>query len=503
MRILSLEYLVFTAATFAAYYLFPLNKRWWVLLAASVAFYSLAGLAETAYLAAVTFVTWSGAFAVHRLNEEGKAKKSRLALGAVLGLTLGAMAVLKYGGAAWEAINRTGSKSGLPAGDWLFPLGLSWFTFQSAGYVIDVFRGKARPEKNPLKYLLFVSFFPQMTQGPISTWRQLSPQLLKGRPMEPERVISGFELMIWGYFKKLVIADRLAAVTAYITSGREQPGWLILLGAATYMVRLYADFSGGMDVIRGTAGLMGIDMQENFRRPFFAQSVGEYWRRWHITLGAWFRSYLLYPLTTSRAGLAAGRAAARLLGKKTGRLVPSALATVLIFFLIGIWHGASWNAAIYGLYFGLMMAGAALAEPSLRAFRRRLGAKDKSPLAAALRLVRTWALILLAQYFAFTSGPRQAFSLLMQSARGWASKGFAQTLAAVMPPLEWGIALGAVALLILVDLAQERGTDVFPRLAAGKALIRWPVMILLILAVAVLGCYGDGFDSAAFLYTQF
>lgn len=179
-----------------------------------------------------------------------------------------------------------------------------------------------------------------------------------------------------------------------------------------YAIRLYADFSGGMDVIRGAAKMLGVDVTENFRRPFFSTSVAEYWRRWHISLGAWFRTYLFYPLTTSCLGLLLSKAGQRVLGKKVGRALPGVVATFLSFFLIGIWHVASWNAAIFGAYFGLLLSGALLMEPLFKKARTFLHINGKTWYWKLFGLVRTWVLILLAQYFAFTATPAQGFTLL-------------------------------------------------------------------------------------------
>ena len=237
-------------------------------------------------------------------------KKSRLLLALFLILDLGAMAFLKYYPA-------------LSGAQWILPLGLSYFTFQSAEYLVDMYRGKAEAQKNPLKAWLFVGYFPQLNQGPISTWKELGGQLMTGHRFEPDAFVSGFQLMLWGFFKKMVIADRLAATTDAPLKGGDLPGWFILGGVILYAVQLYADFSGGMDVIRGVSRMLGIELPENFRRPFFSQSVSEYWRRWHITLGAWFRSYLLYPLTTSKAGIALGKAASKAFGKRRAGRCPA------------------------------------------------------------------------------------------------------------------------------------------------------------------------------------
>ena len=375
MSILSLEFLLLAACTVLLYYLLPLRIRWAVLLATSAVYVGLSGWHSAAHLTVVALLMWGGGLLLER-------KRSRLLLALLVGLDMSAMLLLKYAPIAQEL---------------LVPVGLSYFTFQSAGYLVDVYRGKAQAQKNPLRAWLFVGYFPQLAQGPISTWKELGPQLITGHRLEPEQFVSGFTLLLWGYFKKLVIADRLAATTDALLAGGSLPGWFVLGGVVLYTVRLYMDFSGGMDAVRGLSRMMGIELPENFRRPFFATSVADYWRRWHITLGKWFRAYLLYPLTTSRAGIALGRLASKSLGKRTGRAVPSALATLLVFLLIGLWHAANWNAVIYGAYFGLVMASSMLLEPVWKTMRVTLRL-PQGGFMTPLRIVRTWGLILLAQY---------------------------------------------------------------------------------------------------------
>ncbi|MGN0753261.1 MAG: MBOAT family O-acyltransferase [Aristaeellaceae bacterium] len=482
MSILSLEFLLFSACVVLLYYLLPLKIRWTVLLAGSAAFVCLSGWHSALHLTGVALLMWGGGLILMK-------RRSKLLLSLLLLLDLGAMALLKF--APLTGIS-----------DLLLPLGLSYFTFQSAGYLIDVYRGKVQAQRNPLKAWLFVGYFPQLAQGPISTWKELGSQLLTGHRLEPVQLVSGFQLLLWGYFKKLVIADRLVPATDALLRGGEMPGWFILLGVALYTVRLYMDFSGGMDVVRGLSRMLGIELPENFRRPFFAQSVAEYWRRWHITLGAWFRSYLLYPLTTSRAGIALGKGASRLLGKKTGRSLPTALATLLVFQLIGLWHGASWNAVIYGTYFGLVMAASMLLEPVWKSMRTTLRL-PKAGWMVPLRLLRTWGLILLAQYFAFTADPALSLSLLAQTCAPWQFAGFTAQVTAVMEPLEWLIAGVGCLLVLAVDILCERKIDVCGGLARAKVVLRWPLLLALILAIAVFGVYGAGYDGTAFLYTQF
>ena len=482
MSILSLEFLGLAAIVIFVYYLLPLKIRWLALLGGSAAFIAFSGWYSAAHLSAVALVMWGGGLLL-------RWKKSKIILTLLLILDLGAMAFLKYYPA-------------LSGAELLLPLGLSYFTFQSAGYLVDVYRGKAEAQKNPLKAWLFIGYFPQLAQGPISTWKDLGGQLISPRRFEPELFVSGFQLMLWGYFKKMVIADRLTATTTALMEGAGLPGWFILGGVILYTIRLYLDFSGGMDVVRGVSRMLGVELPENFRRPFFSQSVAEYWRRWHITLGAWFRSYLLYPLTTCKAGIALGKMSSKAFGKKAGRMVPSALATLLVFLLIGIWHTASWNAVIFGAYFGLVMGVSMLLEPAWKNLRAILNL-PKAGFMTPLRLLRTWALILVAQYFAFTVNTAQSFSLLGGTFFNWSFAGFAEKTAAVMEPLEWIIAGAGCLIVLIVDLLCEHKIDVCEGLAKTNFLIRWPVLLLLIVAIVTFGVYGSGFDGAAFLYTQF
>lgn len=482
MSILSLEFLLLAAAVLICYYLLPLKARWMALLAGSLVYTYCSGWQSFAHLSAVALIMWGGSLLLER-------KKNRWLLSLLLVLDLGTMAFLKY----YPALS--GEKL-------ILPIGLSYFTFQSAGYLLDVYWGKVQAQRNPLKAWLFIGYFPQLAQGPISTWKELGSQLLVGRRLEPDTFVSGFQLLLWGYFKKLVIADRLSATTEALLKGGSMPGWFILGGVILYTIRLYMDFSGGMDVIRGFSRMMGIELPENFRRPFFSKSVAEYWRRWHITLGAWFRSYLLFPLITSRMGVALGKAASKAFGKKTGRAVPGALATLIVFLLIGIWHTANWNAVIYGAYFGLVMAASMLLEPVWKTMRTALNLPKKGWMSAVC-LVRTWGLILIAQYFAFTMNPAQALSLLKGTFYSWSFSGFAALLAEVMEPIEWVIAGAGCLAVLLIDLMCERKIPVCDRLAKTHFFIRWPVLLLLILIIVVFGMYGSGYDGAAFLYTQF
>ena len=513
MSILSGEFLLFLTALLTVYYIVPLRLRWCALTLFSLGFYAFAGWQGLCWLLAAALVFYGAALAAQALREReerlraaGETRPARRALrsrravvGAALAASMGVLVFVKAASPLGALLSALGAGERLSSMRVLAPLGLSYCTFQGAGYLLDVAWGRQQAERHPLKFLLFMAFFPQLAQGPISTYAQLAPQLSRPAAFEPAAFVAGFERVIWGYFKKLVIADRLAAFA--VEAG--QPGWMLLLGAALYAVRLYADFSGGMDVALGAARMLGVELPENFRRPFFAQSVAEYWRRWHITLGAWFRAYLFYPLCTSPLGLLLARAGRLLLGKKAGRALPGAVATLVIFALIGLWHAVNLSALLYGAYFGLLLGGALLLEPLFARLRSGLRVRGESRLWRAFCRARTLLLILPAQFFAVTAQADTAVALLGGTVRNWSFDGAGALLLQVMPALEWGIAGAGMLLLLAVDLLCERGVAVDRRLAEGTIAVRWPALILLIAATLVFGHYGAGYDATAFLYAQF
>ncbi|MCF0229367.1 MAG: MBOAT family protein [Parasporobacterium sp.] len=525
MNILSLEFVVFVLATVIVYYIVPLKIRWCVLLAASGVFYGFAGWQGSLWLVLTAALSYGSSIWQHNLllkeraaaaAEEAGAETAssapaeadkkvcasrkikiyrKLLLAASIILPLGAMAFSKY----FDAIRALFTSS--PGLAIIVPLGLSYFTFQCVGYMIDIYRGKAEPARNPLKFLLFASFFPQMTQGPIAQYTQLMPQLEEGHRFDPDNFTAGVQIALWGLFKKMIIADNLAAVNSAVSTNNR--GWFILLSVIIYLIRLYCDFSGGMDVIRGAAKMLGIDMAENFRRPFFSFSVAEYWRRWHISLGNWFRNYVFYTITTSGFGIWLAKAGKKLFGKKAGRYFPATISTIVIFFLIGIWHVANLNAVLYGLYFGLTMGIELLLEPAFKKLKKKFRVNEKNVFWKAFTLVRTWILVLLAQYFAITATPKEAFGLLGATFRNWSfANGWAQ-FTDITYAIVWKVAGLAVVVLIIVDIICERKPDINMKLARAPFYVRWPVLIFLILAIVIFGCYGADYDATAFLYTHF
>ncbi|MBR1483750.1 MAG: MBOAT family protein, partial [Ruminococcus sp.] len=410
MTYTSLNFLFFVLATALVYFVLPFKKyRWAVLLAASVFFYLTWGYQLAMFIIFTTLSTYLIALWIRRISARSKGilkqnktqwnrdeKKKyknkikvqmRLVMTLALVLNFGILAFLKYynffAGSLNSVLGSFGMDFSAPSLKLLLPLGISFYTFQSMGYIIDVYREKTEPQKNPLKLLLFVSFFPQIIQGPISIYDQLAHQLFEGHDFDFTRFKHGCELILWGFFKKLVIADRAAiainAVTdAYGSFGGTTLTFTILL----YALQLYADFSGGIDISRGVAQIFGIDMIDNFKRPYFSRSINEYWRRWHISLGAWLKNYLFYPVAMSNAFITAskkmkgtrfGQTAA---GAHIAKVLPTSVASLIVFLVVGVWHGASWKYVAFGAWNGLIIMVSILLEPLFKAALSKLKIKE-------------------------------------------------------------------------------------------------------------------------------
>lgn len=510
MSLTSPTFLAAAAVLTLLYYLLPRRCQWPLLLAVSLAFYLTGGLCAMAILAVVTGTTYLTGLGLGALNAQAKdraakeacrRKKKFLVLAACLA-NFGLLFLLKYGSGAVRLLGRFAP---LPAWEPVMPLGLSFFIFQAVGYVVDVYRGKYAPQVNPAKYTLFVSFFPQMVQGPISRYDQLAPQLLAERSLDWEDLRAGIRLGLWGYMKKLLIAERIGvAAEAVFARQAGYPGSILAFGTLAYCLQLYCDFSGGIDITRAAARLLGVRMAENFRRPLFAQSLTEFWRRWHITLGAWMRDYLFYPLSLSRPFGRLGRWARRHIPGKAGKILATSLATFVVYLVIGIWHGSSLKYIAYGLYNGGIITASLLLEGMFVPWRQRLGMTEESRFWTLFRMLRTNLIVFAGRYL--TRAPRLlvGLSMLKRSLCGFhlGALWSGALLELGLGPGDYLVVLLAGALLFGVELAQERGMDVPAWLDSRPWPAQWALLFFSLLALLFLGL-GGSYTPAQFIYAQF
>lgn len=413
MNFISLAFLAFLALTAAVYFLVPLRGRWIVLAAASALFYLWAGWESFLFLLAVVAATYGAGVLIGHVDEKTEAwvsaapeltkeqkrerkrrdgKKKKAICAAAVVLCIGALAAVKYLGLLLDMAGRLAQLFGLQAFSatvaFLVPVGLSFYLFQGVGYVVDVYRGVCRAERNPLKYFLFLAYFPHLLQGPIERYNDLAPQLFCGHAFDAGEAKEGLQRILIGFLKKVALADALAVCTGNILQNYTAEGTMVFVLLVLYAVQLYADFSGFMDIALGVSRLFGIRLQENFDKPYLSRSIAEFWRRWHITLGSWFRDYVYYPVIGSKLG----HALAKKKSKRANTFL-TVLALLAVWCCMGLWHGAAWTYLIYGLYHGGLIILSVLAEPLFKKCRSALHIDANAFLYRAFCVARTFLLV--------------------------------------------------------------------------------------------------------------
>lgn len=489
MSFVSLRFLIFFPIAALVYWVLPKRARQVWLLFASYFFYMDRQPACALIMAACTLVTYAGA---RLIGGAGSRRAKKLWAAACFSVCLGILGVFKYAGFFADTLYALGLTG--PRGfDILLPVGVSFYTFQSLGYIADVYRGDMPPEKSIVRYGLFVSFFPQLVAGPIERAGSLLPQLDGCSPFDWARVRRGLVRMCWGFFLKLVIADRVAAaVNEVYGSAGEYAGLSVMAAVGLFAVQIYCDFGGYSQIAVGAADVLGVDLMQNFDRPYFSRTIQEYWSRWHISLSRWFGDYVFYPLATGKRL----RRFSRRLGRGAAAVLPQCIALFVTFLLSGLWHGAAWTFVLWGAIHGLYQ----IAGQLTRKGRERLW--DRLHVDRQGRLYRLWQIAVVFVLCALADVFFRAASFADAAAVFAAMLRPGPMTSLGLSGAEWLVTALSVAALFAYDLAAGKG-DPWTRLEKRSALVRWPVYILLLFAVLIFGRYGPGYSAASFIYFRF
>jgi alginate O-acetyltransferase complex protein AlgI len=529
MLFTSYRFILFILILFIVYYIIPKRMQWRLLLAASYIFYSIAGVQYLIYIAATTLSTYLISCRLNRLQSEQstylkekkeeldrEAKKTYKALMKrrqrkwlvlCLVINFGILAVLKYSDFTITNINGVLSLFGtkpLPLIGFVLPLGISFYTFQTMGYLIDVYREKYPYEPNLFKLALFISFFPQLIQGPISRFDDLKETLFAEHSIDKRNISFGLQRILWGFFKKLVVADRLlVGVNTIVRNPEEYQGVYVLVGMFFYAITLYADFTGGIDITIGVAEVLGIRIRENFERPYFSKSIAEYWRRWHITLGTWFKEYMFYPISVSKSMLELSKSSKKKVGEWMGRRVSIYIASIVVWLVTGIWHGAAWNFVVWGLLNCFFI----LASQECIPLYERFHAKFHVQHTFWYRLFQVgrtfWLMSFLRTldcYRDVGTTFRMYGTIINRWNYGELFTGGLMQLGLTLA--DYLVLVVAVTLMLMVSLIGRSG-DIREKLAARPLAIRYATYAVLFLVVLILGAYGIGYDASQFIYSQF
>lgn len=535
MALNSVTFLTFLAIVIFVYYIVPKRFQWFVLLVASYGFYLSSGIPQVAYIISSTLFTYGAGRWMQKIrndfqnklttlgNEATKEQKQEMKKGVTRRIRtiqvltvlvcLGVLAYVKYlnffignlndlfGFFKWDVK--------MPLVNVLVPLGLSYYTFNSIGYIIDIGRGKQEAEKHLGKYALFVSFFPSIVQGPLNRFCDLGEQLKQPHKISYENLKYGAQLILFGLFKKMVIADRVSAITmnVFVPSTSAYNGGQILFGVLAYSLQIYCDFSGGTDITRGAAQMMGIDLPLNFERPFFATSMADFWRRWHMSLGAWMREYVFYPVMLCKPVSKLSKTMRQRHGAYWGKMVPSVAAPMVVFFLIGIWHGLTWQYIVNGLYNALLISSSVAMTP---VFQKMIKITKVDPNTFSFRLfqmLRTFVLLCISRIIVKAPSLHDAGRMIKSIFTNF-DIGFITGMDGQM--FKMGLSLKEIVLimicvlaLLVIGILQENGVKIRETLAKQNVVFRWAIMYLLIFAIIIFGMYGPGYDADAFIYGGF
>ena len=527
MLFTSYSFIAFLACLLLLYWVCPKKWQWGILLLGSYVFYAFSGLENLIFILTTTVSTFAvavlmennrsreEAYIAERRDslekEERKAYKARekkkrfrmLVCGLVL--NFGIRGVIKYTAFAVYNLNSIISLFGGQGFDIpsiLLPMGISFYIFQSMGYLIDVYRGRANTERNFFRFALFVSFFPQLIQGPISRFSDLGAQLVTPHSFSRKELVFGLQRVLWGFFKKLVIADRiLVAMKSMLDSPEEFRGGYVVLLILLYSAEIYADFTGGIDVTIGVAQMLGIKLAENFNRPFSSRSTKEYWNRWHITMGSWFTDYVFYPLSVCRPMMKLSKFSRKHFGNKIGKRIPVYLATIVTWFLTGLWHGAAWNFIVWGLLNCLVILVSQELEPLYAGFRKRFPRLTSSSAYGSFMAIRTFLIMGLIRSLDCYRDVGLTFRL-------WGSMFTEMNWGSVLSNIgDLGLALAdyiilavGIAVIFVVSKVSAKGSvreKLYPH-----PLFSWVLCGALFLCIILFGAYSIGYDATQFIYGE-
>lgn len=524
MQFLSLSFIILWALAFALYYLIPSKMQWYVLLAASLLFYLAGSKGIPAALLVTALTTYGCGLSLQKsfarqkealetcagkeqkkcVKEVFAKKRKRMQILYFI-VNLGLLFFYKYTVLTLPVLQEIPGFSSDFVEKLIMPLGISFYTLTAMGYVIDAGRENCEVEHSFLKILLFLSYFPAITQGPFNRFGTIKEQFEKVHKFNYERTLLGIQRFVWGAFKKLVIADRIGIFvdSVFESDVSVVPGSIFACAVVFYMIQLYADFSGYIDMAMGISESFDILLPENFKRPYFSKSVAEFWRRWHITLGTWFKDYVMFSFVMSGTGRKIGKACKKK-WNGLGRHVVPISGTMLVWFFTGVWHGRTVSYMLWGLYYGVIMSLSLLLDTKYPVWKQKLHIKEGKGY-AFFCMVRTWLIVFAADVLIRSKSLAQA-GMIFQAfftrldLRALLSK---TVTSYGLSKYEFLLLFAALLIWLAVSIWEEKGKDMRVYLAEKPVLLRWSCYYGIVLLLLITGIYGGNYDTAAFLYQSF
>lgn len=487
--------LLFLPVVAILYQFTPAKFRWIVLLAADYLFFWMVSKWLIIFLFIATLTTYGTGRILTYVTEhstvKGKqlTKKKRCVLTLGIAITLGMLIVFKY-------LKIFGLSL-------IAPIGISYYTLQTISYMTDVYRGTIKADTNFAKVALYLSFFPQIMEGPISRYSQTADALFAGQSIEYCNLTYGYQRILWGLFKKMMVADRLAPVIFKIFGDYEKyDGAAVAVAVICYTIQLYTEFSGGMDIILGSGEIFGITLPENFRQPFFASSASDFWRRWHITLGTWLKDYIFYPLSLAKPVKNFAKKVKTSCGIRVSRFVAPTIALFFVWLSNGIWHGAGWTYLFYGMYYFVLIFIENITEEPIGKLITKWNIHTEKPGWRLLTAFRLFIIINVGELFFRAPSVTQGFGMLGRILTNFHIS--------ILNAMDFGLdnydillSMAGIFIVLMVDIIHEKGISIRDRIASCRLPVRWGFWYAVIFFIIIFGAYGAGYTVVDMIYAAY
>ena len=516
-------FLLYFGITFIVYSLLPQRFRWCVLLIGSYVFYFISAKGHILPLLLISSLVWAAGILLQRLSDTMRLKRKHalkeekkkikkqylnyqrlvLALGVVC--TVAVLLVCKYSNFFIDTANSIFSLNAEKLSV-IQPLGLSFFVLEAISYMADVYYGKIKAEKNPFRVSLYLSFMLTVVEGPIARFDQLGTQLSTCKYNNLEDISKGFMRVIWGLFKKIVIADRAVILVNSVFDNYEyHRGIAVIAGIAFYTLQLYCEFSGVMDIMCGLGNMLGIQLPENFERPFFAKSINEFWQRWHISLGTWLRDYIFYPISFSKSIINFNQRTREKFSPYFANLIPTSVALFFVWFSNGFWHGAGWKYIVYGLYYYVLMMLGLFLEPLFKKICDKIKLNRESKAFGYFRIIRTVVIVNIGMLIFRADSLKTAWIMFLSIFRNI-------DFHVLMPGYKNGFNLSlydyaaiiiGFAVLLTVGIITEKGIDIREKIYKLPYILKAPLFLAALMVIIIFGAYGEEYGVVDLIYANF
>lgn len=499
-------FIVFLPIVIIFYSVFPKKYRWITLLISSVVFFFIISkwLIFWAFLAII--ISYFSARLIEykrEINSKYNNLKAIMLIGICLIIAI--LVLLKYTNFALEIISSITDKD-FSIESVAVPIGISFYTLQAVGYVLDVYWERIEAERNIFKLSLFILFFPTLMEGPICRYSDTNKSLFEGNRITLESLNQGAIRIGFGLFKRMIVADRLNAVVNYFyLTDANYEGIVVIILAILTTIQLYAEFAGTIDIVIGSALIFNIKLPENFRQPFMAKSAAEFWRRWHITLGIWLKNYVFYPVTTSRLVKKWNTFAKKRVGKHFTKIVTSAIALFPVWLINGLWHGPKVTYIAYGMYYFIILVLEIAFEKAGKNFYKKVHLDENGVVVSLIRLIRTWIIIVFGEMLfraeSISQFVKLCSNIFTSDFEGGLLSGKLIDMGLSREDLV--VSIIGIVIILIVDVVLENKPDFIKNIPSLNRIYRWGIYYFVIIMIVVFGAYGDAYRTVELIYANF